>query len=391
MARAYRYISSDAHLEIGPDRWRDRVPEKFRDRAPRLIQLEDGGDAILVESSPLLPRFAHNAGVPFEQWGPDIHTRFEDSPGAGPPAQRLREQDRDGVDAEIIFAGVGGQAMWGNIGSEDVYNAVVRAYNDFLAEDYMPADRDRLLCMGLIPNRGVKEAMAELERCAKLGFKGVCLSGYPAARGLPSPEDDPFWEAALAVNMPVTIHTEFRGTPGRGDRGERGYNLARRISTYGVKGGPIAAALAVHGVFERFPTLQIFIAENQICWIPGFLQQMDLLHSRHRYFHERLQGLKPIELPPSQYVREHISWGFMDDQFGVSVRHHIGVNRVMWSTDFPHDPSDWPHSMDTVAREFAGVPEDEKQMMVCGNAVEFFHLDVLPAAQGAQQRVAQTV
>src|SRR5437763_16246946 len=83
VARAYRCISADSHLEIGPDRWRDRVPEKYRDRAPRLIQLPDGGDGILVENGPVLVIFAHNAGIPVEEWGPDRTRRFADSPGAG--------------------------------------------------------------------------------------------------------------------------------------------------------------------------------------------------------------------------------------------------------------------------------------------------------------------
>ena len=63
----------------------------------------------------------------------------------------------------------------------------------------------------------------------------------------------------------------------------------------------------------------------------------------------------------------------------------------MWSTDFPHDPSDWPHSQDTVARNFAGVPEDEKQKMIAGNAIRFFHLDALPAGPSGADRVAYAV
>ena len=71
MARAYRCFSADSHLEISPNRWRDRVPEQYRERAPKAIRLPNGGDAILAENKPLLPLFQHNAGVPWEEWGHD--------------------------------------------------------------------------------------------------------------------------------------------------------------------------------------------------------------------------------------------------------------------------------------------------------------------------------
>ena len=71
MARAYRCISADSHLEVSPNRWRDRVPAKHRDRAPRVIRLPNGGDAILAENTKLLKLWAHNAGVPWEEWGHD--------------------------------------------------------------------------------------------------------------------------------------------------------------------------------------------------------------------------------------------------------------------------------------------------------------------------------
>jgi len=98
------------------------------------------------------------------------------------------------------------------------------------------------------------------------------------------------------------------------------------------------------------------------------------MYKRHRFYHDRLQGLKPLARLPGEYIREHCLWGFMDDPVGVQLRNHVGVTQLLWSTDFPHDPSDWPHSQDTIAHEFAGVPEDEKALMLAGNAIRFFKL-----------------
>jgi len=380
MARMYRTISADSHLEIGPDRWRDRVASQYRDRAPRVIRLPSGGDAILAENKPLFKLWAHNAGIPWEKWGHDNAKRYEGAVGSGTPEQRLRELDADGIDAEVLYPGVSGLEFLSGIADDDVYWAVVSAYNEFVAEEYMATNPERFIPVGVIPKRGVDSAIAELKRCLKLGLKAVVLSAYPNGSLSIKPEDDRFWQAALDIGMPVTVHTMFSSMRD-GRQRANGLDLARRISTYGTKAAPIATALAIHGIFDRFPNLQIFFAENQIGWIPNFLEQADLIWERHRFYHERAQGLKPLERKPSEIIKEHCLWGFMDNPVGVELRHHLGVDNVLWSTDFPHDPSDWPNSQATIARNFKGVPENEKYQMVAGNAIRFFKIDaMLPPA-----------
>ena len=101
----------------------------------------------------------------------------------------------------------------------------------------------------------------------------------------------------------------------------------------------------------------------------------DTRYDRHYGWAERLLDVKPLERLPSDYIREHCYWGFQHDKVGVSLRHHMGVDRLIWATDFPHQESDWPESMRIVERNFAGVPDGERYRMVAGNAIEFFHLE----------------
>jgi predicted TIM-barrel fold metal-dependent hydrolase len=377
MARAYRCISADSHLEVSPNRWRDRVPAKHRDRAPRVIRLPNGGDAILAENTKLLKLWAHNAGIPWEEWGHDNVKCYEGAVGSGTPQERLRELDTDGVDAEVLYPGLNKLSFLNSIADDAAYFAVTAAYNEFLAEEYMGADPERFIPVGILPRRGVEPAIKEMEHCAKLGLKAISLDAYPNGSLSIKPEDDRFWAAALDSGMPVTVHTMFSGMREGRERTSE-FNLARRISTYGTKAAPIAMALAIHGVFDRFPKLQIYFAENQIGWIPNYLEQADLIWERHRFYHERAQGLKPLGRRPSEVIKDHCLWGFMDNPVGVQLRHHIGVDKVMWSTDFPHDPSDWPNSRATIERNFAGVPEREKYLMLAGNAIRFFKLDAVP-------------
>ena len=155
------------------------------------------------------------------------------------------------------------------------------------------------------------------------------------------------------------------------------HDLVDQVGRFGpLRGnGSIAAVQWVlSGLFDRFPSLRIFFAENQIGWIPFFLQGADVRYDRHHHWADRLLGLKPMQRPPSEYIREFFYWGFQFDRVGVELRHKINVDRLMWGSDFPHQESDWPESLKIINKNFAGVPEEEKHKMVCGNAVEFFRV-----------------
>ncbi len=207
VARAYRLISADSHLEIDSKWWINRVPAEHRDRAPRVVRLPDGGDAWMVEGQPLrqVP-FDLYGGKGRDAWKP-FGQNYETTPGTGPAAQRIQEQDRDGIDSEVLFPGVGsGPTFWRNIRDDDAYRACVRAYNDFLAEEYCPVAPDRLLAAGVIPMTNSADALTELEHIHKVGLPAVTLSCFPSGKGHPTPEDDLFWKTAIEMKMPLCVH-----------------------------------------------------------------------------------------------------------------------------------------------------------------------------------------
>jgi uncharacterized protein len=401
MSSDYRYVSGDSHLEIDSKWWIDRVPAAHRDRAPRVVRLQDGGDAWLIEGRPLreVPSDLY-AGKSRGGWRP-LGQNYETTAGTGSPQQRLREQDTDGIDAEVLFPGASGPGLWSAIDDRDAYLGVVRAYNDFLAEDYCSVDPDRLIGLGVIPWTGVDDAIAELKHCASMGLKGVHLGVFPNGKGRPMPEDDRFWASALDLNMPVAVHEEFDRSGSRGGplldysratpemRRRLGNNinreLAGHVSKFGRRGFVNAVQMVLDGVFDRFPNLKIFFAETQVGWIPFALEMADVRFERHARWAEELLAWQPLQRfsVPSDYIREHCYWGFQHDFFGMQVRHNIGVERVIWAVDFPHQDSEWPESMKLIERQFAGVPDDEKRRMVARNAIDFFHLDAIPEPQSA--------
>jgi uncharacterized protein len=385
MGPKYRYFSADSHFESAPDMWTHRVPKQYRDRAPRRIKLPNGKDAIVEEGRSLTFRGTNQfAGKSLEEFSP-VGLDFDNAIGAGPPQQRLREQDQDGIDAELLFAS---EARNTEIKDKNAFLAILRGFNDYFIEEYCAVAPDRLIGVAVLPNIGADDDVAELMRCKNKGFKAVRLHTYPSGKSFPTPEDDRFWAAAIDLDMPLTIHTSFPRLYGGRDiflmkypyepeGEERPVDFVERVARHGIHhcGAIEAAQLILSGVFDRFPKLQIYWAENNIGWIPYFYQQMDQAYKVSCSWAERLLGLKRLSRLPSEYLKEHASWGFFDDPIGVHLRHHVGVDTIMWSTDFPHIVTRWPDSLKVMEEQFARVPENEKNKILAGNAVKFFRLD----------------
>ncbi|HEX9453221.1 MAG TPA: amidohydrolase family protein [Candidatus Binatia bacterium] len=381
MASKYRLFSADSHLEISPSRWTNRVPEKYRDRAPRLVKLTNGGDGIIIEGRPLYVVGLAIAGKPYERHQLS-GVSYEGSEGAGAPEQRLQEQDKDGVDGEILYTSASNLSFWRGIKNDEAYLATVHAYNTFLAEEYCTVNRDRLIALGAIPTHSVDAAIKELEYCAKAGLKGMMLNTFPSGKSYPSVEDDRFYAAALDLNMPLSVHVSMQLPDGplfkySKDPGEVAFggDPIRVLTRFGGNSGLNAVQLLLSGVFDRFPKLRIYWAETQMGWLPYYYDQLDDVYKRSKHWMQRYFDLKPLNKTPSEYFREHFYWGFIYDRLGVRLRYDVGVEKVMWGNDFPHSAGDWPNSKRVIADIFSGVPEDEKQKMLVDNAVNFFHLN----------------
>lgn len=381
----YQIISADSHLELSPDCWTSRVSAKYREYVPRLLRLENGDEGMAVGNQPLSLLGLSLTGKPYPEHTP-IAKRFTGCPGTGGPEQRLREQDQDGINAEVLFLGNHNINAFHRVKDPEAYKAVTHAYNGYLGEEYCAIDRDRLIGMGVIPDTGIDDAMTELEHCHNVGLKGVALDAFPSGRGYPSPTDDIFWSTALELNLPVTVHITMRSERTKEDPPfiykrnlPRGYTGAAG-DFIGLLSRHIALSLNVvqmimAGVFDRFPKFKIFFAETQISWIPHFMELLDDRYERNRYWAAELLGFEELARKPSDYIREHCYWGFLRNPLGVRLRHEIGINRIMWGSDFPHSVGDWPHSQRVIMENFSEVPENEIYPAVAGNAVEFFHLD----------------
>ena len=206
-SRPYRLISSDSHFTEPGDLWISRVPAKFRDRAPRIERFADT-DAWVVEGikEPVKFGWTSCAGLEPEEMKAGI--RFEEMRSGGyDPAVRVKEQDRDGVDAEVMYPSpMLAIAICANADTE-YHLAMVRAYNDWVCE-YVGFAPERFGGMALLPNRGGPQAtIAELDRVLdRAGMRGVVMGAYPNGTLTLQPEDDPVWAYLEERGIPLTIH-----------------------------------------------------------------------------------------------------------------------------------------------------------------------------------------
>ena len=391
MAPLDRLISGDSHLEIDSSAWVERIPEPYRFRAPRVVPLSDGSQALLLEGSPIQDLGDSVSGGKDPRHRAPFRQSYLNSPGTGPASQRLNEQQAQGISAEVLFPGINGPRFWQHIRHESCYLAVVRAYNGYLADEYCATAPDRLLGVGVVPTTTIDDAIAELVYCHEHGLHAVVLSAFPNGGTLPSSEDDRFWATASDLNIALTIHhgllpqTESypRDRSGARDTSERALRklpdfalLASRVSMLGGVGALPAMYLALSGLFDRFPTLQIFFAETQIGWLPFFLEQADETFRRQHGWVEQELGWQPVKHLPSDYLRQHCHWGFQQDRFGVMHRGDIGTARLIWGTNFPHEDAPWPSAHDQLSMLFAGIPHDDTAKMVSENVQVLFGLAV---------------
>jgi predicted TIM-barrel fold metal-dependent hydrolase len=380
MSRKYRVISGDGHVETPPDPWVKHVPEKFKDRAPRLIRLPDGqGDAWVVEGQPILHTGQNVTGPGPVKFAHGTYFNGDGTPkeGTGDAIQRLHEQDKDGIDAEVLFPPVFATRFINGISDREAYVSMVRAYNTFLAEDFCSVAPDRLIGNAFMPVSGIDDAVAELERATQLGLKSVTFQQFPNGSGGPKPEDDRFWEKALELGMALSPHLGFGDPAGPHPRGPdtSDQKAAGGMTQHCANNTPAYnfAQMIVDGVFDRFPELKLYFAEVNCALLPGMLYYMDRDYTEYNdWFQLELKRM------PSEYVLEHALFGMVQEKVAIKMGEAglMPLDWFMWGSDFPHSVGTYPYSAQYLAEAFAGLEEATRRRILVDNPAEFFGLDI---------------
>jgi predicted TIM-barrel fold metal-dependent hydrolase len=375
-----KLVSADSHVNEPAELWVDRIDHKFRERAPRIVDNIPGrppGSYLVLEG---IPPVHVTQGLGAGKTAEELPKFFQSSTyrdarrGGWDPAERLKDMEIDGVEAEILYTTLGFRQFW--LKDAELQRACFRIYNGWLAEYCAYAPR-QLTGMALISLYEIGEAVKELRICRKQGLRGAMIwASPPEERPYADTMYDPFWAAAQEMEMPLSLHA----VTGMGRESQALRVMGREVKpldryiqsvTLGDEVKRSLTVLVFSGVLERFPSLKIVSAENEVSWLPFVIQRWDQTFQHYRHLYP-----SPLKLRPSEYFTRQIYATFIDDAVGVGSRHQIGVDHVMWSSDYPHTQSSWPHSQEIIARDFAGVPEEEKLKIIRGNAVRLYNLQL---------------
>ncbi len=371
-----RVISADSHMMEPAELWTERLDRKFSDRAPHLVKTDRG----YLFTAPGVYPFPVAGGFGLGRSGKELGDHFRSHgyetarPSGWDPVERLKDQDIDGVEAEVLYTTLG-MSLFG-LADAELQQACFGVYNDWLAE-FCAHDRRRLHGVALISLADVGAGTRELERGARAGLKGGMIYGSaPADRPYLSRDYDPFWAAAQELAMPLSLHVFTRGNraaqpAAEGPRTSEYMNFSRAYVRGIHEVQDSLADIIQSGVLERFPRLKIVSAENDTGWLPHFIYRLDHVFEKFGSFSNEPQ---PLTMKPGDYVRRQLWATFQDDPVGPALYQVFGEDNFMWASDFPHTDSTWPHSHQVIDASFQRVPEKITRKIVFDNANQLYRM-----------------
>ena len=359
-------FSADSHTIEPADLWLQRVDRGFRDRAPRVIkdyQDQPGSFFVAEGLTPFPVGGGFAAGKDPKDLATNQNVGYEQArPSGWDPVERLKDQDIDGVEGEVLYTTLG--MFLFHLKDANLQWACFRAYNDWIAEFVSHAPQ-RLVGLGLIAMQDVEQAVGELQRIANKGLRGVMINAA-SPREVPYSDAyfDAFWAAAQDLNLPVSLHIL---TGKQNIRLKKGRVASNMSIIHEVQNS--LTDLIYNGVCERFPRLKLVSAENDIGWIAHYLSRLDISSETLKYVDPT-----PNTLLPSEYFKRQIYATFQDDRAGVMTHELSGADNLMWASDFPHRASTWPRSRAVIEQNFAGIPAEVKRKITYENARRLYGL-----------------
>lgn len=354
-------LSSDSHVIEPPYLWRDRMPGRFAETAPTVVRHDDGDYWYVAGQRSNSFAGGAQPGQRFvDRNSLRAAARFEDvRPGGYEPDAHLAENLEDGIYGSVLYPTVG--LLLFGVRDLDLLHAICRAYNDWLAE-FCSYDSSRLKGVAMIPLDDIQFAVAELERCGRLGLSGAMISCAPLCDKRYGAEQDRFWAAAQSMAMPLSLHIAT-------DRGGADFSEAGIVNVdYSVRRS--LTDLIFSGMFQRFPGLRVGVVEYELAWIPFFLERMDYTFTqraaRPGWARERLSEL------PSHYFRQNVFVSFQEDALGIRDRDLIGLNGLMFGSDYPHTESTFPRSVEILDDVLSGLTLAERELVTWKNCASLY-------------------
>lgn len=351
-------FSADNHISLSEDIFYEQFPANLKDQAPRVIQ-EDGAWTLAIGGKSFLPRDFTSV---LQQYDPCAGAATND------PAARAKELAEDSVHRELAFP----NAILGLMGWPDkqIRGLCFRIYNEYIAE-LQAQSNGAFYGVGIAnwwDGDGCRESLAEMKA---LGLTTFWLPLKPGARDDGRPIDYnhptmyPVWEAIEESGLPVSHHIGESPLASPCKENMLLVGMMHNAAPFREMFGRY-----VFGLLDRFPGLQVGWFEGGINWIPAAIQDAEHMYASVQHMADRR-----IEHEISHYWEHHMYASFMVDPLGLELIDRIGVDRVMWSTDYPHNESTFGYSDQSLAAVVEAVGPDDAVKIVSTNVLDFLGLE----------------
>ena len=351
-------FSADDHISLAEDIFYERFPASMKDRAPRVMNV-DGAWVIGMDGKSLMvPEFI------------EVLTQYDPVSGShtGDVAARLAALESEGVSKELAFPN-SVLALFG-WPDREVRELCFRIYNEHIAQ-VQERSNNRIYGVGLINWWDADGARRTLRELKELGLKTFLMPISPGKDLEKRPIDyastamDGVWEAIEEAQLPVSHHIGESPPSSPNEFNALSVGMLQSVAPF----RDTFAKYIFGGILDRHPGLRVGFFEGGINWVASALQDAEHIVASFQH----LADLK-LEHEPAHYWDRHMFASFMVDPLGLEMIDHIGVERVLWSTDFPHNESTYGYTDQSLGAVVAAVGPEVAADMVEANIKRYLGL-----------------
>ncbi len=368
----YTMISVDDHLMEPPHAFEGRMPAKLADQAPRVVETEEGHQVWMVAGTPYFQvGFMCVAGRAREDHRVEPARYEEMRRGCWDIHARIKDMDINGVWASVNFpsgvTGFGG-TLFSELEDRELGVACVRAWNDWLFEEWHGSYPDRIVPLGITYLKDPELGAAEIRRNAARGFTAVTMPEQPHKQKLPA-IFDAYWEpiirACAETGTVMNLHVGSSGFPAL----PPGAPMLELASTlFQSMAFDSCAEWLWSGWPARYPELKIAMSEGGIAWVGGLIDRLDNIMSRSGYG----AGWPDKSISPSDCLRRNFWFCMIDDPSTIVTKDAIGVENILCESDYPHGDGTWPDTQEVMRRLIGHLPPHEIRMITHENAAKLY-------------------
>jgi len=376
----YNRVSADCHIDLcwmPPDLFVTEARPSMRARMPYVTDGPDGPYWTCKNGTSF--GLKNGLGPSGAKYVPGTHARadlmaatnlYEDGKKdirrVSDPDLRIKDMELDGVDAEVLYGILGAASK---LSDHEAANEMYRIYNDWLS-DFCSHYPGRHIGLACLPYGDIDAAVQEIHRVKDLNLRGIELSCSWDMEPMYHPCWEPLWQTINEVGLPLHFHTFPAVPPSRlsnlTDRTRRPA-LFTVVSGFQMNLVNIIAAIISGGVLERYPNLKVALGESGCGWIPYMLDRMDF------EWEDRFKDLS-LTMRPSDYWKRQCKATFQYDTIGMKLIEDMGVETLMWGSDYPHGDGVWPESSHYIKEQFGHLPAEVMYKITCENAGKFYGL-----------------